>query len=208
VISGLVGGRAKGKKSLVAVAVETHPGRQALGRARLAVIPDASSPTLKDFLVDSIEPGSTVVTDAWKGYSSHALTGYIHQVVNQSQAHRDHVNPDDLLPGVNRVIALLKRWLAATHQGPVSAGHLQDYLDEWVFRFNRRSSKKRGLLFYRLIQLAVGHDPVRYTSLIHQPATDTGGGQDQHSHGSGGHPDSLERPPPGYPWRLHHANVV
>ena len=75
-------------------------------------------------------------------------------------------DPYGELPGVHRVASLAKRWLLGTHQGSVNAAHLQAYLDEFVFRFNRRTSRSRGLVFYRVLGLAVGHGPVRYHDLI------------------------------------------
>ena len=198
---GLPGGRARGNKSIVCVAVESGRGGR-LGRARVQVVPDASAATLGAFLLNCVEPGSTIVTDAWKGYSPSAVSGYTHIVVNQAEALRRGADPDDLLPGVNRVVSLLKRWLLATHQGAVSAEHLQEYLDEWVFRFNRRTSRRRGLLFYRLIQLAVGHEPVPYASLIRTP----GSGHATPAattRGRGGRPASFEPAGATYPWRGH-----
>jgi hypothetical protein len=107
-------------------------------------------------------------------------------------------NPDDLLPGVHRVAALAKRWLLGTHQGLVDVAHLPSYLNEFVFRFNRRRSRSRGLLFYRLLELAVDHDPVRYHELIAKPERlptprrpPTGRGR----------PPSVQRPPANRPWR-------
>ena len=72
-------------------------------------------------------------------------------------------------PGVHRVASLAKRWLLATHQGWVEVQHLPGYLDEFCFRFNRRRSRSRGLVFFRVLQLAVGHDPVRYRDLVADP---------------------------------------
>jgi hypothetical protein len=73
-----------------------------------------------------------------------------------------------LLPRVHRVTALLKRWLLGIHQGRASREHLVYYLDEFTFRFNRRQSRHRGKLFYRLLQQAVAVDPVPYTDLVGQ----------------------------------------
>jgi hypothetical protein len=67
-----------------------------------------------------------------------------------------------LLPNVHGVASLAKRWLLGTHQGSVDQAHLQSYLDEFVFRFNRRASRSRRLVFHRVLEFAVGHDPVRY----------------------------------------------
>ena len=100
-------------------------------------------------------------------------------------------------PNVHRVASLAKRWLLGTHQGSVDEAHLQSYLDEFVFRFNRRTSRSRGLVFHRVLELAVGHEPVRYRDLIVNPrrrsARRPGGGW--------GHPPSLDRPAAGRPWR-------
>ena len=77
--------------------------------------------------------------------------------------------PGKLLPGVHRVASLAKRWLLGTHQGSVEDTHLQSYLNEFCFRFNRRRSRSRGLVFYRVLELAVSHDPVRYRDLVAHP---------------------------------------
>jgi transposase-like protein len=142
--TGLRGGRSKGKKVLVGVAVERRD--HGFGRIRMAVLPTASILTLQGFLRDNVERGSTVVTDGLQAYKV-ASVGYTHDRI---------VGRDTSLPGVHRVAALLKRWLLGTHQGSVDQAHLPAYLDEFVLRFNRRPSRSRGLLFYRLLQLAVG----------------------------------------------------
>lgn len=71
-----------------------------------------------------------------------------------------------LLPRVHRVASLLKRWLLGTHQGAVSHEYLDYYLDEFTFRFKRRTSRSRGKLFYRLLQQAVAADPVPYKTIV------------------------------------------
>jgi len=106
------------------------------------------------FIREAIAPGSTVRTDGWKAYLG--LQGYVHD--RQVQSHQEE--GEHLLPRVHRVIALLKRWLLGTHQGAIGPQHLDDYLDEFTFRFNRRKSKSRGKLFYRLAQQAVQVGPV------------------------------------------------
>ena len=108
-----------------------------------------------------MEPGSKVLTDGWDGYGGLSSAGYVHQVVRTTA-----VVGDNLLPRANRVASLLQRWLLGTHQGAVAPSHLDYYLDEFTFRFNRRSSASRGKLFYRLIQQAVVADPVPYKNLI------------------------------------------
>jgi len=99
---------------------------------------------------------------------------------------------------VHRVASLAKRWLLGTHQGSVEPTHLQAYLDEFVFRFNRRTSRSRGLVFHQLMQLAVGHEPVRYSDLVvaRRPKRKPPAGR-----AGWGHPPSLERPPGNRPWR-------
>jgi hypothetical protein len=99
---------------------------------------------------------------------------------------------------VHKAASLAKRWLLGTHQGSVDAAHLSGYLNEFVFRFNRRRSRSRGLVFYRVLELAAGHDPVRYRDLIANPRP---GRQRRPPPGTRGNPPSLERPPAGRPWR-------
>lgn len=154
-------GRQTEKKALVVVAAQEE-GR-GIGRIRMRRIVDASAASLIPFVQDSIEPGSVVHTDAWLGYEPLERKGYRHQITFlRGQAK----SPSDLLPRVHRVISLLKRWLLGTHQGAVSLAHLDYYLDEFSFRFNRRRSRSRGLLFYRLAQQAVAVEPVTYRSIV------------------------------------------
>jgi len=112
-------------------------------------------------------------------------------------------DPGALLPGVHRIAALAKRWLLGTHQGAVDREHLLGYLDEFVFRFNRRSSASRGLVFMRVLQLAVEHDPVRYRELIRRPRPRP---TPPIPPGATGHPSSLERARPDRPWRYSHLH--
>ena len=187
------GGRQKGKKSLVGVAVERHAPK-GFGRCPMAILPDASAVSLRAFLVDHVEEGTTtVVTDGWASYPPATAGGYTHQphVVPGPQAAK-------LLPGVHRVASLAKRWLLGTHQGSVDEARLPGYLDEFVFRFNRRPSRSRGLLFYRVLELAVAHEPVRYRDLIVNPEPKK---NPPLAPGGRGHPPSLERPPANRPWR-------
>jgi transposase-like protein len=146
-------GRGAAGKTLVVIAVEDKGNR--LGRIRLRQVADASADSLIAAVKESVEPGSTVRTDGWSGYASLASKGYAHTVVRQ-----DADVGDNLLPLANRVAALLKRWLLGTHQGAVHPSHLAYYLDEFTFRFNRRTSRSRGMLFYRLVQQAVQVDAV------------------------------------------------
>jgi transposase-like protein len=159
-------GRGAEGKVLVAVAVELHQPR-GLGRCRLQVIPDGKATSLGSFLHDCVEPGSTLVTDGLPSYPPAVGVGYVHQPVSIA---RSGVTANTLLPGVHRVASLAKRWLLGTHQGAVEGDHLQAYLDEFAFRFNRRKSEFRGMLFRRLLEQAVQVEPVAYRSLVVNPA--------------------------------------
>jgi transposase-like protein len=194
---GLRGGRAKGKKSLVAVAVEVRQPR-GYGRCRMAILDDASATSLHRFVSENVEPGSTVITDAWQGYRRIDTLGYTHERRSQRAARARGEDPGQLLPGVHRIASLAKRWLLGTHQGSVDAAHLQSYLNEFAFRFNRRRSRSRGMLFYRLLELAVGHPPVRYRDLVVDPQPKA---TRPAAPSAGGHPPSLDRPRAAHPWR-------
>lgn len=151
-----VAGRLTHDKALIIVAAEEDG--QGIGRVRLRRIPDFNRQTLHGFIAESVEPGSTVRTDGLNAYRE--LQGYVHDRQVQRKAEDEH-----LLPRVHRVVSLLKRWLLGTHQGAVGHEHLDDYLNEFTFRFNRRKSASRGKLFYRLTQQAVQVEPVTVTSL-------------------------------------------
>jgi transposase-like protein len=194
---GLRGGRARGKKVLTCIAVEIHEPR-GLGRCRIAPITDASGPSLHAFVTDHVEPGAVVITDGWLGYAGLEKLGYVHERRSQRAARARGEDPHELLPGVHRVASLAKRWLLGTHQGSVDDAHLPSYLNEFVFRFNRRRSRSRGMVFYRVLELAAGHYPVRYKDLIAAPAPKA---ISPTPPGSWGHPPSLERSPANRPWR-------
>jgi transposase-like protein len=152
---GLRGGRARAsKKALVVVGVECRGSGS--GRVRLARIPDASQATLHGFITTNVEPESMIFTDGWRSYLGLERVGYRHKAVSLRASTE---SASELLPRVHRVAALLKRWLLATHQGAVHPEHLDYYLDEFTFRFNRRDSRARGLLFYRLLHQAVRTPP-------------------------------------------------
>jgi len=154
-------GRQMGKKALIAVAAQ-EDGR-GIGRIRMRRIADPSAASLLSFVQASIEPGSVVHTDAWLGYESLGWRDYRHWTTSVQNAEK---SPSRLLPRVHRVISLLKRWLLGTHQGAVRFEHLDYYLDEFTFRFNRRRSRSRGKLFFRLVQQAVAVEPAPYASII------------------------------------------
>lgn len=166
----LVGGVEKGKgrrelgktKALVAVAVEAK-GQRGFGRIRLRRIPDASADSLLGFVREAVAPGTVVATDGWPSYLGLTELGFVHRPRVVRTSGKD---ASTLMPRVHRIAALLKRWLLGTHQGRVSHEHLEYYLDEYTFRFNRRSSRHRGKLFYRLVQQAVAVDHVPYRSLV------------------------------------------
>lgn len=157
-----VRGRQTFKKALIVVAAEER-GKKAIGRIRMLRIPDASAISLRSFIVQAIDPGSTIVTDGWEGYSGLEAHGYSHEV---RRAKGGNESVTKLLPRVHRVVSLLKRWILGTHQGAISPEHLDYYLDEFTFRFNRRTSQHRGKLFYRLLQHAMQVDPIPYGDII------------------------------------------
>jgi len=162
-VGGLGGaqGRSTATKVLVVVAAE-RVGR-GTGRIRMRRIPDGAAPTLQAFVEEAIERGSTVHTDGWDGYERVKANGYHHRV-SFLRGHPERASV--LLPRVHRVVSLLKRWLLGTHHGAVRRAHLDYYLDEFTFRFNRRTSRHRGKLFFRLVQQAVAVEPVPYARLV------------------------------------------
>jgi transposase-like protein len=151
-------GRGAGGKALVMVAAQENEGH--IGRIRMCRVPDPSAESLSQAVQDTVEPGSMVRTDGWGGYGQLTSLGYVHAVVRET----GEVG-ENLLPLAHRAASLLKRWLLGTHQGAVRASHLDYYLDEFTFRFNRRTSGSRGKLFYRLVQQAVQVQPVKGNDL-------------------------------------------
>jgi transposase-like protein len=141
-------GRGAAGKTLVAIAVEDK-GSTGIGRIRLQVLPDASAASLARFAGVTIAPGSVIATDDWAGYGLLGSHGYTHRVLPPKNLVLPHL-----------VASLMKRWLLGTYQGAVRPTHLAYYLDEFTFRFNRRTSRSRGKLFYRLVQHALLVDPV------------------------------------------------
>lgn len=169
-------GRGALGKTMVEIAVEQDGS--ALGRCRMQVIDDATTPTLREFLLAHVEPGAVVISDGLSSYVKACGEEYEHRpepiASSELKAH-------ELLPGVHMIASLAKRWLLGTHQGGIKPGHLQAYLDEFTFRFNRRRSRARGMLFYRLLEQSVQAPPRTYRSLVVDP---TAGRRD------------LEPPPP------------
>lgn len=155
------GRRHIGKKALVAIAAEVR-GR-GIGRIRMRRVLDSSAGSLLPFVQEAVEPGSTIITDGLQSYRRLKEIGYAHdrRVILGSEE-----SADEVMPRVHKVASLLKRWLLSTHQGGVSRQHIDYYLDEYTFRFNRRTSQYRGKLFYRLLEHAVAVEPAPYSKLV------------------------------------------
>jgi transposase-like protein len=149
-----VSGRQTRNKALVVIAAEADGPD--IGRIRMRMIADASSDSLHAFVLDCIEPGSTIYTDGRRGWAGLETSGYRREI-RLSGGRRE---TSRLMPGVHQIASLLKQWLPGTHQHAVSHRHLPYYLDEFTFRFNLRKTKSRGELFFRLIKQAVGTPPV------------------------------------------------
>ncbi|MDA8384703.1 MAG: IS1595 family transposase [Actinomycetota bacterium] len=142
-------GRSRGKKSPVAVACEVVSER-VMGRIRLGRLPDASALAIADFLERHVEPGSVLIGDDWASYEpalAELRARGLHYTIKTTTLSKTGTSAHLVHPHVHRVASLLKRWLLGTHQGAVSDQHLDAYLDEFVFRFNRRHSRNRGLIF-------------------------------------------------------------
>lgn len=155
-------GRGSTRKEIVVIGVEVLDPK-GFGRIRMRRVEDVSGASLKPFVSSVAELGSEILTDGWRGYNGLSKLGYKHKrVVQSASGDPAHVS----MPGVHRVASLLKRWLMSTHQGSASAKHLDYYLDEYTFRFNRRTARSRGLLFYRLIQQATHTTPLPYRQIV------------------------------------------
>ena len=148
-------------KALVAIAAQIDG--KGIGHIRLRRISAASPSQLVAFVKHVAEPGSIVITDGWKAYAGLKQEGFKHRprLINTSGK-----TTSALLPRVHRVASLLKRWLSGTYQGALSREQLDSYLDEFTFRFNRRTSRDRWKLFYKLVAQAVAVEPVPYSRLI------------------------------------------
>ena len=194
---GLRGGRAKGKKALVGIAVEVREPK-GLGRCRMASWPTRSAASLHPFVTDHVEPGATVITDAWQGYRGINELGYTRDRRSQRAARLRGEDPGELLPGVHRV-AVVGQTVAPGHPPGFGRRRAPAELPRRVrVPVQPSPSRSRGLVFYRVLELAVGHEPVRYHDLIlnprpkmHPPAGRAGWG----------HPRTLDRPLAGRPWR-------
>jgi transposase-like protein len=154
---GVIGRLTKDKAIVIVAAQKDGAG---VGRVRMRRIPDVTRASLHGFIKESVEPGSTICTDGFTAYRG--LNGYVHEPkVKENQDDKER-----LMPKVHLVVSLLKRWLLGTHQGAIGQEHLDNYLNEFVFRFNRRKSASRGKLFYRLIQQALQVEPAPFSTLI------------------------------------------
>jgi transposase-like protein len=159
----LVGGVERGgkrgrgtSKPIVVIAVEVKETK-GFGRVRMRHVPDASGANIQPFIGDVVAQGANVRTDGWTGYNGLSKHGYLHErVVLSSSGDPAHVS----MPGVHRIASLLKRWILGTHQGSVVPAHLQSYLEEFTFRFNRRNSRSRGLVFRRLMEQCMVTGPI------------------------------------------------
>ena len=149
------GKRGRGAQGKVMVVIATQKDGKRIGRIRLSRVRDGSASSLEAAVEQSAAKGSEICTDGWRGYNRLQDLGYVHHVVGPETELRSN-----LLPFCHRVASLLKRWILGTHQGAVRSSHLDYYLDEFTFRFNRRTSRSRGKLFYRLMQQAVSAAPI------------------------------------------------
>ena len=151
------------RKCIVVIAVEIKQPK-GFGRVRMRHVPDASSTSLVPFVRDVVAPDSVVLTDGWQGYGALPRHGYTRRVTVLS----DSRQPADVaMPGVHRIASLLKRWILGTHHGSIDPAHLQSYLEEFTFRFNRRNSGNRGLVFHRLLEQAVVTLPITEADVTH-----------------------------------------
>ena len=129
-----------------------------LGRIRLQVVPDCSGDVLKQSVITNVNHGSTVVTDGWKGYNFLDKSSYTHFQVVASHTSKK----ESILPGVHLIASLVKRLILGTFQGRFDPKHLQSYLDEYVFRFNRRKSRNVGKKFMRIAQQVTASTKATY----------------------------------------------
>ena len=152
-------GRGAEGKELIVIAAE-YSGKKRVGRVRIQRVPDATSENLEAFILANIAPSTTIHTDGWKSYNGVSKLGFRHLPRKSAS-----VDADELLPRINTVTALLKRWLLGTLHGRLDAKHMDSYFEEFIFRFNRRTSKVRGLLFQRVIENSLRVSPTPYKEI-------------------------------------------
>lgn len=145
------------------VVIAAQKDGQGIGRIRLGRVVNGSAPELEAFIQGAVSPGTVIETDGYQSYSGLPDLGYPHQI---SPAKHGEGDSEKMMPRVHRVASLVKRWLLGTHQGGVQPHHLDYYLDEFTFRFNRRTSRSRGKLFFRLLQQAVQVEPAPYAKIV------------------------------------------
>ncbi len=163
------GKRGRGAEGKVLVCIAAERVGKGMGRLRMNIVPDLLPESLQAFVEANVAAGSTIYTDGWHGYSGLERKGYAHEVTILSKTDETAL---EVMPRVHIAASLLKRWLLGTHQGGIGTEHLAYYLDEFTFRFNRRKSRSRGLLFYRLLQQAMDVEPVPYKRIVgHDGAT-------------------------------------
>jgi transposase-like protein len=154
------GKRGRGAEGKVLVLIIAQENGKRTGRIRLKKLTDTKASTLESAIFEAVAPSTKIKTDGWAGYNGLNELGYSHEVIRKSAD-----VGDNLLPLCHREASLIKRWLTGTHQGAVSHEHLSYYLDEYTFRFNHRTSRSRGMLFYRLLQNAVAVSPSKYKEI-------------------------------------------
>lgn len=149
-------------KRLVAVAVEVRGAGS--GRLRLTALPDASKRSLGPWVAENAEPGAIVHADGWRGYAGLRDLGFDHRPVSQRWRSEERRL---ILPRAHRALANLKTWLQGTHRS-ASEKHLQVYLDEFVFRHNRRRTPMAA--FPTLPGLGAAHAPSTYAEFVGEVA--------------------------------------
>lgn len=154
------GKRGRGAEGKQLVVIGAEKAGKKIGRIRMKRIANASGESLEAFITSTITKGSTLETDMWRGYNGVKSLGYKHERVDG-----EVVGIEEVVPRVHRVASLLKRWLLGTHHGGWDPKHLDTYLEEFIFRFNRRTSNSRGLLFYRVLENAVRVGPKSYAEI-------------------------------------------
>jgi transposase-like protein/ribosomal protein L37AE/L43A len=157
------GKRGRGAAGKTMVVIVAQKDGRSIGRIRLGRVANGSAAEVEAFIRSAVEPGTEIETDGNQAYNGLPALGYPRRITLMKAAAGDN---DRMLPRVHQVASLLKRWLLGTHQGAVDAQHLDYYLDEFTFRFNRRTSRSRGMLFYRLLQQAAQVDPAPYSALV------------------------------------------
>lgn len=153
------GHRGRGAEGKIPVIIAVELMTKGTGRIRLGVLPDVKRKSLISFIENNVEEDSEIITDGWEAYKS--ITGYTHTISNDTVSSGD----EEILPNVHRIASLLKRWLLGTHQRYLVGNNTQHYLDEFTFRYNRRKSLSRGLLFQRVMEQAVKHEPIKYSEI-------------------------------------------